>query len=137
MALEIWYDQDSANDLGPGDPAIIVNTLTELDAFVDQVIADTRDHVAPPMVEVSVAGDPTSPVLNVGLGQDRGFIFYMTADGGWTQGDPTRTDTVTYVYAGSASEIAGSAEIPLPAVRDGLREFMKTGAKPRNIAASQ
>lgn len=130
VALEIWYDQDTANDLGEGDPAIVVATPDELDAFVDRVLDETRSHSAPPMIEVSVAGDPTSPAMHVGLGQERGFIFYMATDGGWTQGDRSRDDVVTYVYVGSASEIAGNTEVPLADVRRGLREFMETGGRP-------
>lgn len=130
VALEIWYDQDTANELGEGDPAIVVSTADELDAFVDRVLAETKTHSAPPMIEVSIAGDPTSPAMQVGLGQERGFIFYMAADGGWTQGDQSRDDVVTYVYVGSASEIAGTTEVPLADVRRGLREFMVTGGRP-------
>jgi hypothetical protein len=133
VALEIWYDQDTANDLGDGDPAIVVSSIEELDAFVDRVLAETKTHTAPPMIEVSIAGNPTSPAMHVGLGQNRGFIFYMAADGGWTKGDPSRDDVATYVYVGNASEVAGNTEVPIAEVREGLREFMEMGERPRII----
>ncbi|MDQ3576638.1 MAG: Imm1 family immunity protein [Actinomycetota bacterium] len=133
VELEIWYDQDTANDFGDGDPAIVVASPEALDTFVDRVLDETKTHTAPPMIEVGIAGNQTAPALHVGLGQERGFIFYMAPDGGWTVGDQNRTDVVTYVYVGNATEITGNTEIPIAEVREGLREFMRTGHRPKII----
>lgn len=35
--LKVWYDQEPDNDLGTGDPAVLVGTSEELSAFVDRV----------------------------------------------------------------------------------------------------
>jgi hypothetical protein len=46
MALEIWYGQEPENDLGPGDPAIIIARVEDLDAFVHRVLRETRRWAA-------------------------------------------------------------------------------------------
>lgn len=74
VTLEIWHDQEPENDFGPGDPAILVQTTDELDTFVNRVLEETKDHLAPPMIQVAPAGVKRSQVLEVGLGQDKGFL---------------------------------------------------------------
>lgn len=135
MPLEIWYDQEPANDLGPGDPPIIVNTTAELDAFVDRLLDETRDHAVPSMIQVAVVGGPEWHAMEVGVGQERGFVTYHAIDdGGVTLGDPTRTGWVVYDYMANATEIDASAEIPVELVRQGLREYLESdGAKPTSL----
>ncbi|MDQ3406525.1 MAG: Imm1 family immunity protein [Actinomycetota bacterium] len=133
--LEIWYDQESENDLGPGDPAILVQTVAELDSFVDRVLGETKDHLVPPMIQVALAGVRRSPVLEVGLGQQKGFIGYSSRDEkGWSQGDSALSGTVSYVYAGNSSQVPATAEIPIESVRQGLVEFLETGRGPSVVA---
>jgi hypothetical protein len=134
MALEIWYDQAPANDLGPGDPPIIVSTTAELDTFLDRLLRDTADHAVPSMIQASISGHPERGVMEVGIGEERGFINYVAADGGITLGDHSRTGWTVYDYMGSASEVDASAEIPVALVRQGLREFLAgEGAKPVSV----
>jgi hypothetical protein len=134
MALEIWYDQEPDNDLGPGDPPIVVHTAAELDAFLNRVLHATADQSVPPMIQASIADRPERGAVEVGIGQDVGFINYLAADGGLTLGDPNRTGQAVYDYMGSATEVDASAEIPLALVRQGLREYLEhDGAKPASL----
>ncbi|MGQ0838781.1 Imm1 family immunity protein [Actinokineospora sp.] len=106
-----------------------------MDALVDRVLDETKDHVAPPMIQVVLADVRRSPVLEVGLGRDNGFIGYSSRDeGGWSRGDQTLTGTVAYIYAGSSSEVPASAEIPTEQVRRGLVEFWETGRRPSTVS---
>jgi hypothetical protein len=69
VKLEIWYQQQTANDYSEGNPAITVATVEELDAFVDRVVTDSCGGAVPPMIEVAIADGPDSPVMHVGLGR--------------------------------------------------------------------
>jgi hypothetical protein len=130
VALEIWYNQTPANDYNEGESAIVVETVAELDALVDRVLSESKDATVPPMIEVSVKGDFKAPVLEVGLGQEEGFIHCLSKDGGWSVGDSALTGTVTYDYMGQVREVPESNEVPVAVVRNGLREFMATKAAP-------
>jgi hypothetical protein len=70
VKLEIWYQQQTANDYSEGNPAITVATVEELDAFVDRVDKRTRRapsqrwrttqaHIARPHTAVTNAGRVT------------------------------------------------------------------------------
>lgn len=133
--MEIWYNQKPPSDLGPGDPPILVETTAQLDAFVDQFLDETKDGVVPAMIQVSIVGGPQWHGMEVGIGQERGFVNYHSPDGGdVTLGDRSRTDWVVYDYMGSASDIEAWAEIPVELVRQGLREYLETnGAKPVSL----
>ncbi|HEY3610879.1 MAG TPA: Imm1 family immunity protein [Pseudonocardiaceae bacterium] len=134
MALEIWYDQEPDNDLGPGDSPVIVRTAAELDIFLDRLLRDTAEHLVPPVIQAAIAGHPECGVMEVGIGQSQGFVNYLAADGGITQGDPSRIGAATYDYMGSATEVDASVEIPVGLVRQGLREYLeREGAKPVSL----
>lgn len=128
MALEIWYTHD-----GPERVAAVA----ELDALVDRILTDFQGAAASAMIQVAVEGEWTRGVLEVGLGPERGFIFFLAEDGGQSEGDFSRTDFVTYDYMGSVREIPGSAEVPMAQIRAGLREFLETGEKPKTVAWSE
>lgn len=134
MALEIWYDQQPANDFGAGDPAIVVETAEELDAFVDRVLAAAVGAEVPPMIEVSVKDDFKAPVLEVGLGVEKGFIHCLSKDGGWSQGDATMTGAATYDYMGQVREVSASSEVPVVRVRECLHRFLDTAADPLHVS---
>jgi hypothetical protein len=134
MALEIWYDQESDDDVGLGDSPVIVHTAAELDTFLDRLLRDTAEHAVPPMIQAAITGHPERGVMEVGIGQSRGFVNYLAADGGITLGEPSRTGAATYDYMGSATEVDASAEIPVALVRQGLREYLeRDGAKPVSL----
>jgi Immunity protein Imm1 len=104
VALDIWYNRAPKGD--DDDPAIHVSTAAELNEVIDRILAETVDHMAPPMIQVSISGMKRSPVLEVGLGQDRGFIGYTAADGGWTRGTGNPATLVDYVYMGNHSQVS-------------------------------
>lgn len=131
MALEIWFSQDPADDVGAEDGPVTVRTTAELDAFVDRLLRQTAEYAVPPMIQAAVAGHPQRGVLEVGIGRSRGFLNYLGADGAITHGDRDRAGPATYDYMGTATEVDASAEIPVDRVRQGLREYLELdGAKP-------
>ncbi|WP_436495553.1 Imm1 family immunity protein [Actinokineospora sp. HUAS TT18] len=133
VTLEVWYDQEPENDFGPGDPPILIRTEAELNDFIDRVLDETKDHEAPAMIQAVNADDPRSAVLQVGLGQTKGFIGYGAADGGWTHGEGDPDERVEYIYMGNVSEVRASVEVSIDGVRQGLVEFLGTGRKPSVI----
>ncbi|MGQ0841561.1 Imm1 family immunity protein [Actinokineospora sp.] len=130
VTLEIWYDQEPENDFGAGDPPILVSTPAELQAFIHRVQVETATHEAPAMVQATIACDPQSAVLQVGLGATKGFIGYGAVDGGWTRGDGDPDERVEYIYMGNLSPVRASVEVPIEVVQLGLAEFLETGRKP-------
>lgn len=70
------------------------------------------------------------PVLEVGLGQAKGFIIFHSAENGGTRGDGDAHDRVEYVYMGNLSEVPADVEVDIAQVRAGLVEFMQTGTRP-------
>jgi hypothetical protein len=137
MKLEIWYQQDPASDYGAGEPAICLETAAELDNFLDRVLADNRDALVPPMIEVSLADHLDSPVLQVGLAPEHGFIAYLADDGGLTRGPAGAPGMVSYDYMGNVSEVPAHAEVSIRLVRQALQEFAEHGTKPAVVEWQQ
>lgn len=129
VELEVWYDQAPDNDYSDGDPALIVRTAAEFNALIDRVLAETRGHRCPPMIEVSIKGRQL-PVLEVGLGQERGFITFHSNEGGTTKGEGDPELYVEYVQGGNLSEVPASVEVDIHLVRRGLLEFLESGERP-------
>ena len=127
--LKIWYDQEPENDLGAGDPAVLVSTTEELSAFIDRVSALAADQPCPSVVEVSVADDPYSfPIVEAGIGVDRGFVRVNGADAlRATQGDSDASGMVRYDLQGQEALVPASTEVPLDAVRAVLSAYLEHG----------
>ncbi|OLR94042.1 Imm1 family immunity protein [Actinokineospora bangkokensis] len=132
--LGVWYDQDSRDAYDEGDPVIPMRTAAELDALIERVRADTVAHRCPAMIQVGILGNEGYPVLEVGLGQDKGFIHYHAHDAGRTIGDGDPATTVEYVYMGSLSDVPADSEVPIETVRRGLHEFLATGTRPSVVS---
>ena len=126
VALKVWYQHAGDDEASP----LVVETTQQLDDLVDRILSETADYRVPPMVQVAVAGDWKRGVMEVGLGQDKGFILYQTSDGGDTQGDGNPEDVVEYVYMGNLTEVPADVEVPMQMVRRGLHEFLETGTRP-------
>lgn len=136
MKLEVWYNQRPANDLGDGDPAIYLDTAEQLAAFLDEIVAASQPGPVWPVIEVSLADNPASPVIEAGLGPEHGYMIYHASNGsGLSQGEPSRPGVATYDYMGNQREIPASAEVPVAQIRDGLREFLEDGRKPTTVRA--
>ncbi|WP_156758043.1 Imm1 family immunity protein [Actinokineospora pegani] len=127
--LGVWYDQDSSDAYQEGDPVIPVRTAGELDALIDRVRAETVSHRCPAMIQVGLLGNEGYPVLEVGLGQDKGFIHYNAQDARRTIGDGDPNANVEYVYMGSLGEVPADSEVSIDVVRQGLHEFLATGTR--------
>lgn len=112
----------------------MVETAEELDALVDRVLADAMGAEVPPMIEVSVKDDFKAPVLEVGLGQEKGFVHCPSKDGGWPAGDDALTGTTTYDYMGQVREVPASSEAPIALVREPLHRFPTTTADPLQVS---
>ncbi|MDQ3403249.1 MAG: Imm1 family immunity protein [Actinomycetota bacterium] len=130
VALEVWYNQMPGNDFGEGDSAIIVNTVDELAALIDRVRSESDVVDGGAAIQVAIAGDEDSPVLEVGLGRMKGFITYHSEDGGQTLGDGDPAQIVEYTYMGQVTEMSAAVEVSINEVRAGLLEFFETGGKP-------
>ncbi len=129
VTLDIWYDQTPKDE--DGNVTIRVTTAVELDTVIDRILKETADHAAPPMIQVAISDMKRSPVLEVGLGQEKGFIGYTSrTEGGWTQGDGDPVTMVDYIYMGNHSQVQASVEVPTSSVRAGLHEFLGSGERP-------
>jgi hypothetical protein len=134
VALEIWHNQRPEDDFREGDPATIVRTKDELWRLLDEVSTASGHGQVPPILEVSIAEDPSSPTLEVGLSETRGFVHYMSADeDGWTIGDSPSAGTVPYDYSGSRQDVPARAEVSAAVVRRAVTEFLETGRKPGSV----
>ncbi|MDQ3576474.1 MAG: Imm1 family immunity protein [Actinomycetota bacterium] len=124
VELAVWYDQDEDQD------EIIIRTEDELNVLIDRVLDETKGHRCPAAIQVGVKDNEGYPVLEVGLGQEMGFIQYHAEDGGSTSGDGNSDSYVEYVYMGNLSEVQADVEVSIQQVRQGLVEFLRTGARP-------
>jgi hypothetical protein len=126
VPLDIWHDQTPKDD--DGSVVIRVKTAVELDEVNDRVIDETAEYVAPPMIQVAIAGVKRSPAPQVGLGKDRGFIGCAArTEGGWTVGDGDPDAVAGCIYKGNHSEVSASAEVQMTVGCRGLHEFLATG----------
>lgn len=127
--LKVWYDQEPDNDLGDGDPAVLVSTHEELSAFIDRVSALATGQPCPSVVEVSIADDPYAyPIVEAGIGAERGFVRVNGAGAlRATQGDPDAVGTVRYDLQGHEALIPAGSEVPLSAVREVLAAYFDHG----------
>jgi hypothetical protein len=128
VALEVWFDQAPDNDFGPGDPATIVASVDELEAMIAHVLAATATYEVPAMVQANLVDSAGYPVVEAGIGPQRGFIGLMDRTGAYySVGDVTLRGEVTYDYMGQVRGVPASAEIPLAEVRQWLVDFIATG----------
>ncbi|MGW4591896.1 Imm1 family immunity protein [Amycolatopsis thermoflava] len=125
VTLEVWYNQRPDNDFSEGDPAILIRTPDELDALITQMQQDGKGKPVPPMAECSVSGDPMRGAFYLGVGQDKGFVLFMTPEPAQTTGDTTLTGEVTYDYMAHLREIPASYEVPIEQVRQAARAFLE------------
>lgn len=128
VVLEVWFDQRPENDLGPGDPPIIVAGASDVDALIARVLDATAGWAVPAVVQAQPAGGQGFPVIEAGIGTDKGFISYLDRTGSYQScGDFNCEGQVTYDYMGNSHTMPASSEIPLPDVRRWLADFVATG----------
>lgn len=125
--LKVWFDQEPDNDLGTGDPAVLVSTAEELSVFIDRVSTLATGQSCPSVIEVSVADDPYAfPIVEAGIGAERGFVRVNGADAlRITQGDPDAAGTVRYDLQGQETLISAKTEVPLATVRTVLTAYLE------------
>lgn len=116
--------------------SIVVRTSDELDALIDRVLTETKDHRFGAIIPVGIRGHSGYPILEVGLGREKGFINYHANDGGSTEGAGNADELAEYVYMGNLSEVPADVEVPVPLVRQGLHEFFRTGERPSVVRSS-
>jgi hypothetical protein len=120
VALEVWFDQVPDNDFSPGDPAIIVENLNDLDRLIDHVLQATEEREIPPVIQASIADTPGLPIVEAGFDRDFGFISYTDRTGGfYSVGDSSRTGEAIYVRQWLADFIdTGQPSTRVPIARD-------------------
>jgi hypothetical protein len=127
VELAVWYDQDEDQD------EYIIRTEDELNALIDRVLRETKDHRCPAAIQVNISGQDGFPILEVGLGQDKGFIRYYADDAGATKGEGSPDDRAEYIYMGNLSVVPADVEVDMSTVRRGLLEFLRTGGRPEVV----
>ncbi|MET7993480.1 Imm1 family immunity protein [Amycolatopsis sp. NPDC005232] len=133
VTLEIWYDQEPENDYAEGDPAILVNTADELDTLIQRMQADGKDKAVPPMAECSVSGDAGRGVFFLGVGQEKGFVVFMTPRAAQTVGNPSLAGTVVYDYMAHVREIPAQYEVPMDQARAAALAFLEREELPPSV----
>ncbi|MGQ0840553.1 Imm1 family immunity protein [Actinokineospora sp.] len=124
VELAVWYDQDEDQD------EIVVRTVDELNTLIDRVLAETTGHRCPAAIQVNISGQDGFPILEVGLGQDKGFIRYYADVAGSTKGDGDPDARAEYIYMSNLSVVPADVEVDIQQVRSGLIEFLETGKRP-------
>jgi hypothetical protein len=125
-ALEVWYDQDPENDLGPGDPAIVVRTHAELTELVDKISDASAHQVCPSIVTMYVADDPYGqPSVRAGIGAELGYVQVSGRSGRRvTIGDADASGERTYDFQGHGEQVPRRFEVSLAIVREVLAAYL-------------
>ncbi len=124
VELAVWYDQDEDED------EIIIRTEAELHALIDRVIEESKGHRCPAAIQMNINGQDGFPVIEVGLGLEKGFIRYYADDAGTTKGDGDPNERAEYIYMSNLSVVPADVEVDIQSVRRGLVEFLETGKRP-------
>ncbi|MEU4802539.1 Imm1 family immunity protein [Actinosynnema sp. NPDC023587] len=115
VTLQAIYDQSTAEN------PFLIRTQEDMDELVERVRTASAGHPCPTIVEITNAENPfRSPVVNAGIGADRGFVHENWHPQRATQGDPDATGVVVYDVQGNAADIPAIREVPLHVVREVL-----------------
>jgi hypothetical protein len=128
VALRAWYDPDD-------DEPTIINTVADVDTFLDRLVADSSTSHIPPLMQLSRREPNAWAVLHIGVHVDHGVITHTDATGTVVTTNGTAADgSLTYDYMGHLREVPANAEIPLPDVCRAVHEFVTTnGHRPTTV----
>ncbi|MGX7827602.1 Imm1 family immunity protein [Actinokineospora sp. 24-640] len=130
VGLKVWYEHP---DDPAAEPFFVIDSTDELNAFIDRVQDETKDHRCPAAIQVNINGRAGFPILEVGIGQEKGFMRYYADDAGSTKGDGDPNDRAEYIYMSHLSVVPADVEVDIHTVRLGLVEFLETGKRPSVI----
>ncbi|WP_370943918.1 Imm1 family immunity protein [Amycolatopsis sp. cg5] len=112
-----------------GDEPVVVSTTAELDALLGEVRAAYVERW-PVQLEVTLADDPVSCGLDVGLRGEVGVLFYSGddyPDGCYSVGGASAGTPKTYYFYRNNREYPANAEVSSAEVDSAVREFMERG----------
>ncbi|AXX28683.1 hypothetical protein KCV87_13640 [Actinosynnema pretiosum subsp. pretiosum] len=119
VTLQAIFDRATA------ERPFLIRTQSDLDELVERVRAASADHPCPSIVEITNADDPyRSPVLNAGIGADRGFVHENWRPERATRGAPGATGSVAYDVQGNTADVPADREVPLDVVRAVLADHL-------------
>jgi hypothetical protein len=95
--------------------------------------ADGQGKPVPPMAECSVSGDPSRGVFYLGVGQEKGFVVFVTPQEAQTVGDTALTGEAIYDYMAHVREIPARYEVPMEQVRTVALAFLEREELPPSV----
>jgi hypothetical protein len=108
--------------------------VDELDQHVDRL--EQLGRAGEPFIVELV--DPDGGTLAIGLGRDLSVATFERADGEppylLSAGEGGGSDPLVFFYAGTWTEFPPEAAIPAALAREALREFVRRGERPGNLA---
>ncbi|WP_443049937.1 Imm1 family immunity protein [Streptomyces sp. NBC_00287] len=117
-----------------GDDPILLQSPSDVDALIDDLllIDPSRNLAALHSMErpLMPAGVPDHELL-VGVdGEAQVGVLAFMDDGNWVSFDPsTSRGEVSYFIMGNITEFPSHSEIPLPFVRQAVKEFLSSGGQ--------
>ena len=119
---------------GHGDHPVLVGTDEEMDALVDQLLAEPfANSIAAlysldrPLNPAGVPDHELSLAVNAKAGV--GGLRYQ-GDGVWfSHGAPSSRDEVFYLYMGNDTDFPHDSEIPIGLLRQAAKEFLNRGGE--------
>lgn len=116
-------------DRETGSNPVLIRTQEELRALVERVRAFAVEQRCPAVVEVSDADDPWDhAILEVGIGDGRGFVRENWTPMRVTRGDTGATKTLVYDDQGTGVDVPADQEVPLDVVHRVLAAYLTHGA---------
>jgi len=117
-----------------GQPVRQVQSAAELDAVLDEISATEQFMVT----IYPVGGEPDGPSMQIGIGHpQRGFVLWLGSDPGYAvdlDNEPLGED-LTFDYGGEPTDYGPArTRVSSEQVRQAVREFVATGARPRFAA---
>ncbi|MFF2546221.1 Imm1 family immunity protein [Kitasatospora sp. NPDC058063] len=121
---------------GHGKAPVVITTLEGVDAFVDDLLEGEEDCCTLAEVysqdrELHSSGFPDHQLV---VGADRslglGLVSYMDQKGNFTSvGAPETRTRPTYHFVWNMTQFADHSEIPIPLVRQAVKEFLTSGGQ--------
>jgi hypothetical protein len=116
------------------DDPVSVQSVAELDAFLDRVAATPRYQRFPVVADIVSADDRY--ILQILLGRtDASFLIWNIADESIeaSVGTVLVKGDIVFNYGGSRTDAYDDTTIPVDIARAAAREFLQTGRRPSGV----
>ncbi|GLZ36461.1 Imm1 family immunity protein [Actinokineospora sp. NBRC 105648] len=125
-SLTAFYGQDD------DESGVILATEVDVDVLLDRIQQDSTRLGCPFLVQVYITGESGihTPEVGVGVDGEYGAMSYSGRQwpGLWLSvGSDSAPGVTSYDFMGNETEFPRSARIPMPSLRQGLKEFLTTG----------